>query len=253
VSSFPSRQSPRAGRRSALALIGGVGVAALFPPVTASGANSVLDVVAWKGQFPDDEVARFAERTGILVQLLEVRSDRDFLNLMRSTGGREFDLLFPSNTYAHDWSEFGLLRAFSEEELPLNDIHPALMRASESDWGFGNGLLWVPHLWVGELACWRGDAEWTTDSGRPSYGELWDAEASERIAGRAHSLLVGAGLYLEASGGLPQGSMAGALEVINNDPAVKAIFINIFRVCKIKAFIFCNDITGVAILFLELS
>jgi len=200
------------GRRKALALLGGAGAAALFPPVTASGAGSVLDVVAWRGQFPDDEVARFAERTGILVQLLEVRSDRDFLNLMRSTGGREFDLLFPSNTYAPDWSEFGLLRPFNEADLPLGDIHPALMRASQSDWGFGNGLLWVPHLWVGEIACWRGDAEWTAESGRPSFGELWDMGASKRIAGRSHSLLVGAGLYLEASGGIPPGSMAGALE-----------------------------------------
>ena len=200
------------GRRKALqrlAALGLAGSASLCLPQTGR-ASGILDVVAWKGQFPAEELAAFSESTGIGVETLEVRSDHDFLNLMEATGGREFDMLFPSNTFASKWEDLGLLRPFSQSSLPLDDIHPALMRAAERDWGFGNGPMWIPHLWTGELVCWSGKAEWPDETGRPSYGDLWNPEGERAAAGSAYSLLVAAGLHLERIGALPENAVAGA-------------------------------------------
>lgn len=191
------------GRMLALGCLG----ASLVAGRKAWPADADLDIVAWKGQFPPGELGKFTERTGIRVHALEVGSDHDFLGLMHATQGREFDLLFPSNLFALEWSRFGLLKPFREDRLPVEGVLPALMAASRRDWGFGDGLLWVPHSWIGVLLFWRGKRAPGGDGAPPGYGALWDPEAGRATLGGAFHLMLGAGLHLERTGGLGRGTV----------------------------------------------
>lgn len=145
--------------------------------------------------------------------MLEARSDHDFLGLMHATQGREFDLLFPSNTFALEWAEFGLLKPFREDRLPLAGILPALAAAARRDWGFGDGPLWVPHSWIGTLVFWRGKkAPGDAGDGRPGYGALWDPDAGRSTLGAAFPLMLGAGLHLERAGTIDPGALWGSYQ-----------------------------------------
>ncbi len=198
------------GRRRALQALLALGCFGALPMRRPSAA-SVLDIVAWKGQFPPEELRKFTEATSIDVHLLEVSSDNDFLRLMRATSGREFDLIFPSNSYAAEWDKLGLLKPFHASELPIDDLHPTLMEAAKRDWNFSTGLLWVPFLWTGELLCWH-DKGPEDDGSGIGYGSLW--KYKQRGVGHASSLIMAAALHMEDSGELEKGALLRSHEDI---------------------------------------
>ncbi len=70
----------------------------------------------------------------------------------------------------------------------------------------GNGPHWVPHIWGTEGIAWRTD-QWSPEGEFPSYGDVWDDANAGKTMGRGHSMMLGAGLYLERIGELAPGSM----------------------------------------------
>ncbi len=70
---------------------------------------------------------------------------------------------------------------------------------------------WIPHIWGTEGIGWRTDL-WTPADGVPSYGDVWAEENAGKTMGRPHSMMLGAGLYMETIGELEPGSVWQAYE-----------------------------------------
>ena len=65
---------------------------------------------------------------------------------------------------------------------------------------------WLPHIWGTEGIAYRTDL-WLPSGDAPSYGDVWSEENAGKTMGRAHSMMLGAGLYMEASGQMEPGSV----------------------------------------------
>jgi spermidine/putrescine transport system substrate-binding protein len=73
----------------------------------------------------------------------------------------------------------------------------------------GKGQHWLPHVWGTEGISWRTD-KWQPKGEFPSYGDIWDDANAGKTMGRTHSLIFGAGLWMEGDGQLEPGSMLKA-------------------------------------------
>jgi spermidine/putrescine transport system substrate-binding protein len=79
-------------------------------------------------------------------------------------------------------------------------------------WNFGDsGSHWLPHIWGTEGIGWRIDL-WQPEDGVPSYGDVWSEANAGKTMGRPHSMMLGAGLFMEASGEMEPGSVWAAYE-----------------------------------------
>jgi spermidine/putrescine transport system substrate-binding protein len=64
-------------------------------------------------------------------------------------------------------------------------------------------------VWGTEGISWRTD-KWQPKGEFPSYGDIWDDANAGKTMGRSHSLILGAGLWMEGEGKLEPGSMLKA-------------------------------------------
>ncbi|MFV2034411.1 MAG: extracellular solute-binding protein, partial [Halocynthiibacter sp.] len=96
--------------------------------------------------------------------------------------------------------------------VPLDLVNPAMSRIRTEAWNFGgNGTHWLPHIWGTEGIAWRVD-KWAPEGDAPSYGDVWSFANAGKTMGRPHSMMLGAGLYMEASGAMEPGSIWAAYE-----------------------------------------
>ena len=72
----------------------GILYAPKFTPVLSDNA---LNVFAWSGMLDTDYMAVFEQETGIKVNLSFYESNEELLVKLRSTGGKGYDLILPSD------------------------------------------------------------------------------------------------------------------------------------------------------------
>jgi spermidine/putrescine transport system substrate-binding protein len=198
-----------------------IGAAALATPALVSQAlasSGEMTLMDWSDYWPDDMLAKFTSETGIKVNYIGIGSNEELINKMKASNGAGADLIGPTNNRSLQWGPLELLQPFDMSRIPIEAANPAMVKIGPDAWDFGGkGVTWIPHIWGTEGMAWRID-KWapSASSGIPSYGEIWAEENAGKTMIRAHSGMLTAGLYMEATGQMDPGSVWAAYESEEN-------------------------------------
>ena len=204
------------------------GVAALGPFVVreARSSSGTLSMLNWSDEEPNPLIPDFEKATGIKVTTTPFSQNEEQINKLQATGGEGFDLCQPTHDRALQFKDLGVLQPFDEKKLALDNLLPSLAKVSDTLWRWDGKLYHTPHCWGSEALSWRTDKT-TLDYKTLSYGTMWEPQYKGHVQGRPHSLLLGIGLWLDASGKLPSNRMLDAYK----DPAtMKKIYDQIMPV-----------------------
>jgi spermidine/putrescine transport system substrate-binding protein len=198
------------GRRRFLQSTSAVAAAVAAPAIIspkALASSGEINIMMWSDYLPDSFRESFTNATGITINFTGIGSNEEIINRMRATGGRGFDLISPTMNRAPLWEDLELLQPIDMTRVPGEKVNPNMLAQGSQIWNLhGRGPHWVPHIWGTEGIAWRTD-QWSPDGEFPSYGDVWDDANAGKTMGRGHSMMIGAGLYLERIGELEPGSM----------------------------------------------
>ncbi|WP_174233628.1 extracellular solute-binding protein [Kiloniella sp. EL199] len=210
----------------------------------ALSSSGELNVMMWSDYLPEEFKEAFKKETGITINHTGIGSNEEIINKLRATRGRGFDVISPTNMRAQQWEPLNLLQPFDMNKVKIDRVNAAMAEVGETDWNFaGKGSHWLPQLWGTEAVAWRTD-KWTPEGGVPSYGDLWKDGGENTMMGRPHSMMLGAGLYMETIGELAPGDMKRAY---NSEDDMKDVWSKITKFCidrKANVKKFWNDADG---------
>lgn len=208
-------------RRTVLKSTAAVGAIAASGPLLVKNALSSsgeLNITMWSDYLPDAFLAELKAETGITVNFTGIGSNEELINKMKASNGSGADIISPTNNRSLQWGPLELLQPFDMSRIDIAKVNPAMAKIGPDAWNFnGKGSTWIPHIWGTEGMAWRVDKFAPADgSGVPSYGEIWSDENAGKTMIRAHSGMLCAGLYMEASGQMDPGSVWAAYESESN-------------------------------------
>ena len=198
------------------------GVAAMGPWVVkdALSASGSLNLLNWDDELPNPLIPTFEKKTGIKVNTTPFSQNEEQINKLQATGGGGFDLCQPTADRAPQFKDLEVLQPLDPKKMALDGLLPAFVKTSETMFSWSGGLYHVPHCWGSEAISWRTDLT-TLDYKTLSYGSLWDEKYKGKVQGRPHSLLLGIGLWMDATGKLPSNRM---LDAFKNEENFKKIY-----------------------------
>jgi spermidine/putrescine transport system substrate-binding protein len=189
------------------AAAGALGVAAPAYIQNALSSSGEIDILMWSDYLPDTFIKAFTDASGIKVNYTGIGSNEEIINKMKANKGQGFDIVSPTNNRNLQWEPLDLLQKIDMTKVPIDKVNPAMAKIGETGWAFGGkGVFWLPHIWGTEGVGWRTDL-WTPKDGVPSYGDVWADENAGKTMGRPHSMMLGAGLFMETTGELDPGSV----------------------------------------------
>ena len=187
----------------------------------AFSSSGELNVLHWADQLKDPIPKTFTDKSGIKINATTFSTDQEQIEKLEASKGNGFDLCQPALDRASQWHDEGLLAPFELGRLPnAKDVIPSLLAASTEFWQWADGLFHVPHCWSSEGIAWRTDRT-TIAHDTLSYGTLWEEQYRGAVQGRAHSLLLGIGLWMDATGQLSSNRM---LDAFQDEATFKAIY-----------------------------
>lgn len=230
ASSGPARTAGKAfSRRAALRSVAAGGAVLASGPWLVRDAHSSsgeLNILHWADQLQDPIPKNFTAKTGIKLNATAFSTDQEQIDKLEASKGEGFDLCQPALDRASQWHDAGLLAPFDSGKLPnAKNLLPSLLAAANEVWQRGGGLFHLPHCWGSEALAWRTDRT-TLDYGTLSYGKLWDDQYKGAVQGRPHSLLLGIGLWMDATGQLPSSRM---LDAFKDEEAFRRIYDEVVR------------------------
>lgn len=190
-----------------------LGIGALAAPAIVSrkalASSGELNFTGWAGypQFTEVVFPAFEAATGIKINFKEL-PDQDTMfaeaKVALQSGG--IDMIEPTIDRVGAWNDNGLLGAFDESKLAMDNYLPGLADGNAGERSRRDGqLLYIPSVWGTEsLVVSEADA---VLSDPPSLGDLFNAENQAVL--RPHSALAAMGRYLDAQGRLPRPWMDG--------------------------------------------
>jgi spermidine/putrescine transport system substrate-binding protein len=199
-------------RRLLLARSVSIGTVASMGPFVVREAHSSsgsLSLLNWDDEEPSPLIPNFEKATGIEVITTPFSENEEQIYQLQATEGEGFDLCQPTHDRAPQFRDLELLAPLDESRLALDNVLPSLAEVSEKLWRWDGKLYHTPHCWGSEAISWRTDKT-TLDYRRLSYGTLWDDRYQGHVQGRPHSLLLGIGLWMDATGRLPSNRMLDA-------------------------------------------
>lgn len=173
----------------------------------ALSSSGELNLYSWSDYVYPEMIDSFESQTGITLNLATYGSNDEVVNRLRASGGTGFDVVMPSITYTEVWNELGLLQPLDESRINVAGIIPSMWASSAGLGGVQDGKRYTtPFNWGTESLCID------TDAIQPAYGELgygslWTPEMVGKITCRAHSGMLGIGLYLDSTGEVPSDQM----------------------------------------------
>ncbi|MEK9968677.1 MAG: extracellular solute-binding protein [Ferrovibrio sp.] len=208
------------------------GVAAMGPWIVqdAFSSSGTLSILHWDDELPDPVIPDFEKKTGIKVNKTPFSQNEEQINKLQATAGTGFDLCQPTRDRAPQFKDIGVLQPFDTNKLKLDGLLPAMLQGSTSVWTWDSKLYHVPHCWGSEAISWRTDLT-KLDYKTLSYGTLWNEEYKGKVQGRPHSLLLGIGLWLDATGKLPSNRM---MDAFKDEATMKKIYDEILKVAITK-------------------
>ena len=197
--SFLKRSAAGAGALAAPALISSKALA----------SSGELNFVGWAGYpaLAEKVFPAFTAATGIKVNFKEL-PDQDTMfaegKVALEAGG--IDVIEPTIDRVGAWDSNGLLGAFDESKLAMDNYLPGLADGAAGERSRpGGALKYVPSVWGTEaLVVNSADAKVSAPA---SLGDLFNAENAAVL--RPHSALAAMGRWLDATGKLPRPWMDG--------------------------------------------
>ena len=198
--------------------------AAVGPWVISSKALSAsgeVNVFAWGDYVQPNIIEAFEAATGIKINLSTFGSNEEAQNKLRASGGKGFDIIFPSVDTRPEYDKDNLLQPIDESRLEVDRVVPALWRSSISLGAVGRGTRYlIPFDWGTEGITYDSSAH-NIAPGELSYGHLWGDGLDGKVAGRQKSLLITVALYLDATGALPSDR---AMDLYKSEADTRRIF-----------------------------
>ncbi|MFT7028369.1 MAG: spermidine/putrescine transport system substrate-binding protein, partial [Paracoccaceae bacterium] len=193
-------------RRTALQLTAAaVAAPAILRASDALASSGSVKVLAWGDYIQSNITEKFEKATGIKLELTTFGSNDEAISTIRSSGGKGFDVVFPSITnapsYVDDSGEsfFGAV----PKEVNVDALIPSFVRDSATLGGVHKGeQVVLPFDW-GTEGLTLNRAKLPISDADLSFGSLWLPEAKGAAAFRQKSVLMGTGLYLDAIGEVP--------------------------------------------------
>jgi spermidine/putrescine transport system substrate-binding protein len=212
--------SRRALMKSAVA-VGAVGLAAPIVSRDALSSSGELNLLMWSDEFPEPVIPDFEKSTGIKVNQTPFSQNEEQINKLQATGGEGFDLCQPTRDRAPQFKDLAVLAPYDMGKLSnTGNIMPSMMEGSASVWTWDGGLYHLPHCWGTEAISFRTDL-YKGDLSQLSFGSLWDESVKGHVQGRPHSILLGIGLWLDATGKVPSNRM---LDAFKSEDDMKKIY-----------------------------
>ncbi len=184
----------------------GAGVLAA-PAIISSKAlasSGELNFTGWAGYpvLAEKVFPAFTAATGITVNFSELPSQDDMFaagKVALEAGG--VDVMEPTIDRWGGWNSNGLLGAWDEAKLAMDNYLPGLADGSAGERSrTGGALYYVPSNWGTEALV--ANSAGAKLSSTPSLGDLFNAE--NQVVARPHSTLAAMGRWLDATGKLPR-------------------------------------------------
>ncbi|SMX44957.1 extracellular solute-binding protein [Actibacterium lipolyticum] len=198
-------------RRSAIQLAGAaVASPALLKANDALASSGSVKVLAWQDYVQPNIAEKFEADTGIKLELTTFGSNDEAESTIRANGGKGFDIVFPSITNASGYIDDNGESFFAPVPADVNvdAVIPSFLRDSASLGGQFNGeQILLPFDWGTEgITLNRGKLSIAESD--LSFGDLFLQEGAKGAAAfRQKSAIMGAGLYLDATGEVPSNRM----------------------------------------------
>lgn len=198
-------------RRSVLKLSS----AALAAPVIlratdALASSGSVKVFAWQDYIQPNIVEKFEKDTGIKMELTTFGSNDEAESTVRASGGKGFDIVFPSITNVPGYLDDNGDSFFAEvpADVKTGNIIPSFLRDSGTLGGVHAGKqVALPFDW-GTEGITLNRAALPISDGELSFSDLFLQEAAKgKAAFRQKSVIMGVGLYLDAIGEVPSNRM----------------------------------------------
>ena len=201
--SFTRRTVPKAA--AAGGALAGLGPFVL--PRSALSSSGEVNLYAWSDYVYPEMLESFEKQTGIKPNLSTYGTNDEVLNKLRAAKGEGFDIVLPSITYTPVWVDQKLLQPLDETKIKVDAVIPAMWESSKSLGAIHEGKRYAaPFNWGTEAIAYDTEAV-KGNYGEISYGTLWAPEVKGKVTVRPHSVLLGIGLYLDASGKMPSNRM----------------------------------------------
>ena len=192
-----------------------VGVGALAAPAIISSkalaSSGELNFTGWAGYpaLAEKVFPAFEAATGIKVNFTE-QPDQDTMfaqgKVALEAGG--IDVIEPTIDRVGAWATNGLLGAWDETKLAMDNYLPGLADGSAGERSRAGGqLFYVPSNWGTEALVYNKESAKLGDPA--SLGALFDP--ANQVVLRPHSALAAMGRWLDATGKLPRAALLEAL------------------------------------------
>lgn len=170
----------------------------------AQGSSGTVNIFAWAGYLNDEMLAAFEKATGIKANYTPYGTNDELLNQLRANNGAGFDIIWPTVDRVPNYVEFELVQPLDEAKIEVAKCLPSAWENSAKFGAVIDGKRYqVPTDWGTEAVAFDKDQA-PLEYGTASYGDIWKEEMAGKATVRAHSSLVGLGLWLEAEGKLPR-------------------------------------------------
>lgn len=197
-------------RRSAITLSASALAAPMILRATDALASSgSVKVLAWQDYIQPNIAEKFEADTGIKLELTTFGSNDEAESTIRANGGKGFDLVFPSITNSASYVDDNGDSFFAAVPADVNvdAIIPSFLRDSAALGGVHNGdQILLPFDWGTEGITLNRGALNVADADL-SYGDLFRDGTEGKAAFRQKSVIMGIGLYLDATGEVPSNRM----------------------------------------------
>ena len=198
-------------RRTALQLTSAAIAAPMVLRATDALASSgSVKVLAWQDYVQPNIAEKFEKDTGIKLELTTFGSNDEAESTIQANGGKGFDIVFPSITNAAGYIDPDGESYFAEvpAEVKSANVIPSFLRDSATLGGQYKGKqILLPHDWGTEGVTLNRKALPIAD-GELSFGDLFLQDAAKgKAAFRQKSVIMGVGLYLDATGEVPSNRM----------------------------------------------
>lgn len=170
----------------------------------AQGSSGTVNIFAWAGYLNDEMLAAFEQATGIKANYTPYGTNDELLNQLRANNGAGFDIIWPTVDRVPNYVEFELVQPLDEAKIEVAKCLPSAWENSAKFGAVIDGKRYqVPTDWGTEAVAFDKDQA-PLEYGTASYGDIWKEDMAGKATVRAHSSLVGLGLWLEAEGKLPR-------------------------------------------------
>ena len=178
----------------------------------ALASSGTVRAFAWQDYIQPNIKEKFEADTGITMELTTFGSNDEAESTIRANGGRGFDVIFPSITnragYESADAPDGIyLSPIDETKANLGGVIPSFLRDSVQLGATKGGQRYlIPFDW-GTEGLTLNRAELVIADADLSFGDLWRPEVKGKAAFRQKSVIMGTGLYLDATGEVPSNRM----------------------------------------------